>query len=204
MSTLVYSLTLPPLRGICNCRREVVWIGCPWSTELCHCSYMLSLPDPAEKGLFHWLLYLQYLAMKGMFSLTFLLCRLWNGHLPTCFLSLRFVPVVLVHPPLQTGSVPGYPLSSLCRSPSEWLKLRTLSPCVKKTVFSKNIQRHSNILLRGQDISSVSICYCCCVQMVLFSLCKLPANKRGLFFFATSLHTCFADKYGRFRIGRFI
>ena len=169
---------------------------------------MLSLPDPAEKGLFHWLLYLQFLAMKDVFPLTLItkscLSLADRGPLSAYHLSLRFVPVVLVHPLLQTGSVPGYPLSSLCRSPSEWLKLRTLSPCVKKTVFSKNIQRHSNILLRGQDISSVSICYCCCVQMVLFSRCKLPANKRGLFFFATSLRTCFADKYGRFRIGRFI
>ena len=93
MSTLVCSLTLLPLRGICNCCREVVWIGCPWSTELCHCSYMLSLPDPAEKGLFHWLLYLQYLAMKGMFSLTLITnscsvaCGRWtSSYLPPLFL----------------------------------------------------------------------------------------------------------------------
>ncbi len=130
------------------------------------------------------------------FDYQFLLCRLWTVDifLLATSLSLRFVPVVLVHLLLHTGSVPGCSLSSLCRSPPEWLKLRTLSPCVKKSVFSKNIQRHSNILLHGQDKSLLfkSVTVVVCKWFFLhFACCQ---QTMGLSFFATLIHTCFAEQ----------
>ena len=74
---------------ICYFSSEVMWIGCSWSTELYHCSYLLFLSDSAEKGSFFWFLNLQYLTKKGLFSLTLITnsCFADKGLLSTCHIS---------------------------------------------------------------------------------------------------------------------
>ncbi len=119
--------------GICYCCREVMWIGCSWSTELCHCSYLLFLSDSAKKGSFFWFLNLQYLTKKGLFSLTLITnsCSADNGLLPTCHISSLTVCTSCPCPsPLAYWLSTWMFSSSLCRSRPEWLKLHSMSPCV--------------------------------------------------------------------------
>ncbi len=88
----------------------------------------------------NWLWYLQYLAVKGESSMLLVTycCTISYGtlDLPLVLtkgnLSFRLVPVVLAHLLFRLRYVPGRSpsLQRSFLSLSEWLKLRTLLPCV--------------------------------------------------------------------------
>ena len=115
------------------------------------------------------------------------------GHLPTCHFSSFTVCTSCPCPsPLAYWLSTWMFSSSLCRSLPEWLKLHSMSPCVNISVFSQKHPKTLNILLHGQEqIPSVHICYCCCVQAVLSSHFMLPAQT-SFSLFATLIRTCSA------------